>query len=252
MADRVNALSGSTKKAKRSPSWPSGPPQYDGPADDPAETGASQQDEESAASPGPAVQSPKGGHAEIPAEGADAPRAAGGAGMLPPTTLPQAPTSSSGDTAHPFGIQPFPPPPSTPFGTPPTPHIGPADTQSVASAYSPLTTARRRGLNPTAPRFDGSRAMLNRGPGIQPEARDPMEEPPEREVGVPAATPQQVERRVQAAIHHLAMAFRYLSAADQDEVANRYDGMFQQDFGARYEDQRSRAIQDEPDDPPSE
>ncbi|KAK4548725.1 hypothetical protein LTR36_008498 [Oleoguttula mirabilis] len=215
MADRVAALSDGSKKRKHAPSPLSGLLQYDGSSDDPTESAASQQGQENVPSPEPAYAAPEGRPTGIPAEVARSPQFIDGVGMLPPTTVAQAPTLPSGNAAL--------------IGIP-----------------------RRQGLNPAAPLFDGSRAMLNHGPGVQPEAQDPMQEPPEHDVGVPAATSVQEERRVQAAVRHLAMAYRYLSAADRDGVANRYDGMFEQDFGERYTDERLRAIRDEPDDPPSE
>lgn len=107
-------------------------------------------------------------------------------------------------------------------------------------------------MNPQASEFQfGAEAMLRRGPGVQPEARDPMVPPPEHDVGVPAATPDQAGRRRRAAVRHLAMAYRYLSAGDFDGIATRYDGIFEQDFGEAYTDERLRAIMHEPNDPPA-
>lgn len=94
--------------------------------------------------------------------------------------------------------------------------------------------------------------MLRRGQDVQPEARNPMEPPPEHDIGAPPATVEQATRRRRAAMRHLAMAYRYLSAGDLDGVANRYDNMFEQDFGEEYTDERLRAIMVEPDDPPPE
>lgn len=186
------------------------------------------------------------------AEGAPSPRPVAVAEVLPPPTAAQRSLSSARDAAFSLGVHPFPSPTSTLLSAPPTPHIGPADTMSVASSYSPSLMRSRLGLNPEAREFDGSRAMLRRGQAVQPEAHHPMVEPAEREPGVPAPNAEQRERRSRAAVRHLAMAYRYLSAADEEEVANRYEAMFTQDFGEQYTNEVVRAIQEEPDDPPSE
>ena len=204
------------------------------------------------AAPSLVAQAQEAGDIEIPAEAVASPPTSTVASVPPPSTVAHAPPSSTGDATPAFGIAPFPPPSATtPIRTPPTPHIGPADTDSVASLYSPSLTASRQGLNPRANSFDGAEAMRLRGQAMQPEVHDPMIEPPEREPGHPQATAAQSERRVNAAIGHAAMVYRYLSAADHQE-AEQYSVTFTQSFGERYRYAVARAIQDEPDDPPSE
>jgi len=190
--------------------------------------------------------------AESAAKHAPSPPPATAAGVVLPPTAAQRSSSLHRDAAARFGIHPLPSPSSTELGTPPTPHIGLADTQSIASAYSPQPIRSRLGFNPEAREFDGSRAMLRRGQAVQPEAHDPMVEPAEREPGVPGPTAEQRQRRSRAAVRHLAMAYRYLTAADEDEVANRYNTTFTQDLGNLYTDEVVRVIQMEPDDPSSE
>ncbi|KAK4903355.1 hypothetical protein LTR27_000286 [Elasticomyces elasticus] len=177
------------------------------------------------------------------------------ASVAPPPTAP-APTStpSHGDAdpgTLPFGLHPFPPHRDGSFHTPPTPHIGPADTSSVASEYSPHVLASRRGLNPNANEFEGARAMLLHG--VPPGTRDPMDEPPERDdlIGVPVADDEQVARRLRDAIRHAALTYRRLTATHQWEVAaEEMRAVFVRHFGGAYEEEEVRTMTEEPDNPP--
>ncbi|KAK5704164.1 hypothetical protein LTR97_003177 [Elasticomyces elasticus] len=174
--------------------------------------------------------------------------------ISPPSAPAHTSAQSLGDADSgtlPFGLHPFPPRRDGPFHTPPTPHIGPADTSSVASEYSPHVLASRRGLNPNANEFEGARAMLLHG--APPGTRDPMDEPPERDdqIGVPVADEEQVARRLRDAIRHAALTYRRLTATHQWEVAaEEMRAVFVRHFGEAYEEEEVRTMTEEPDDPP--
>ncbi|KAK3650023.1 hypothetical protein LTR56_006610 [Elasticomyces elasticus] len=174
--------------------------------------------------------------------------------LSPPTAPADTSAQSLGDVSTavlPFGLHPFPPRSDGPFGTPLTPHIGPADTSSVASEYSPHVLASRRGLNPNANEFEGARAMLLHG--APPGTRDPLDEPPERDdlISVPVANNEQVARRLRDAIRHAALTYRRLTATHQWEVAaEEMRAVFVRHFGEAYEEEEVRTMTEEPDDPP--
>ncbi|KAK3670659.1 hypothetical protein LTR78_009494 [Recurvomyces mirabilis] len=212
---------------------------------------------------------------------------------------------STPENAPPFSIYPLPSPhPSAGLRTPPTPYHGPADSPSFES---PRTAMWRRCIDPDDPLFHEAAYRLSLGNRHQPEARDPMSEPTDREEGTPAATPDQAAVRLQGAIHymamsclrlqtgghdqlattynqlyeqdhgevyrnelqcatfeplqpeqtnmqaairHCAMVYRYLSAGDHNQMADRYDNQYQEDFGEAYVDDLVDVIQNEGDDPP--
>ncbi|KAK3075402.1 hypothetical protein LTR53_001333 [Teratosphaeriaceae sp. CCFEE 6253] len=165
-------------------------------------------------------------------------------GVAPATSSPPAePSSTHGPT---LGIFPFPSHRSTPPTSPPAPHAGPADTDSVMSSYSPLVMASRLGLNPRAREWEGgARALLLRG---APSSRDSTRSPVE---GVTSRA--QVARRVDSATLHAAMVYRRLTATQRpgwDAAAEEMAVLFVRHFGEAYEQEVVRLIQEEPDDPP--
>ncbi|KAK5684226.1 hypothetical protein LTS10_004090 [Elasticomyces elasticus] len=183
----------------------------------------------------------------------DSPRQETVAAVISPPTAPADISAQSLGEVNtpPFGLHPFPPRRDGPYATPPTPHIGPADTSSVASEYSPHVLASRRGLNPNANEFEGARAMLLHG--APPGTRDPMDEPPERDdlIGVPVADDEQVARRLRDAIRHAALTYRRLTATHQWELAaEEMRAVFVRHFGEAYEEEEVRTMTEELDDPP--
>ncbi|KAK4574165.1 hypothetical protein LTR86_001926 [Recurvomyces mirabilis] len=212
---------------------------------------------------------------------------------------------STPENAPPFGIYPCPSPhPSAGFKTTPTPHHGPADSPTLGS---PRTVLWRRRIDPDDPLFHEAAYRLSLGNRHQPEVRDPMSEPTDREEDTPTATPDRAAVRLQGAIHHMAMShlrlqtagqnelattfnrmyeqdhgdvyrneiegatfqplqpgqtnmqaairhcamvYRYLSAGDHSQIADRYDNRYQEDFHEAYVDDLVDVIQNEPDDPP--
>jgi hypothetical protein len=85
--------------------------------------------------------------------------------------------------------------------------------------------------------------------GQPSNARDPMDIPPDvpideqREISDDIAA-----RRRLNAIHHLAMAYRRLMAANSVQEAEDLHAIFCNRFGAEYEEEVARVIQEEEDD----
>ena len=98
----------------------------------------------------------------------------------------------------------------------------------------------------------GARFFLDRGQGVQPQARDPMRPPGNRPVGpngVHEVTAADMEFRRRNAIYHMAMVYRRLVSVDMDIEAEAFNQQFQNLFGEEYEIERARVIQEEPDQP---
>ncbi|KAK3724509.1 hypothetical protein LTR37_001133 [Vermiconidia calcicola] len=151
-------------------------------------------------------------------------------------------TVEASSPVAPGGLEPFPPPRTSPPLSTPGVHPGPADTSSVASSHPPFQ------LNPRAPEFDYLRARLISGP--PPGTRDPMDNPDERPIGGPMADEYARVRRRRNAIYHMAMVYRRLMAADHDGQAEDLSVHFRRLFGDEYENEVVRVIQEEDDDPP--
>ena len=77
-----------------------------------------------------------------------------------------------------------------------------------------------------------------------------MDVPDERALGIPMTQQEAVVRRRRDAARHAALVYRRMTAADMDEDAAMLDREFERIFGVDCVDQRTDAMQNEPDDAP--
>ena len=132
--------------------------------------------------------------------------------------------------------------------SPPQLHPGPADTSSVEcgdqeQSGSQWQSAVEEQRPMTAAEY------LDRGPG--PGALNPMHRPDEQGLGLGGErglAEEVVARRRTNAIHHMAMAYRRLYAADLDRDGYELHQTFSRLFGEEYEQEAARTIMEEEDD----